>query len=1002
MNTKEQVIQQAYDGALWQIEHSYPNEVKGLSKSLSNLKAILLGEIPVPPDFNETVLNHKNYSITDFLNRAISQHNQLWDLHDPIIQSLVKPVNQDSQTFWIVNSYVFHRLINAETENADDFLAFLYYQGFTKKQIVTNILQCQNHGTYFKFTYHENGSTEKKITLFAKFLIGLLNENKSILGISFGENYLDLIDREVLNGYSNNLKDSTLEFLYDYYPKGLEGKYEKYLYHSDNYNNNLTHHFNLKNALYILDKDAQKHEKTVLEIMFKTKAQFHEQFSIYAKLYEHFPSKYQQYVFDIIEEYMNERAKTTFPGDKSWSILYDNYAIFENSHHQLSVAITKFLLKYDVENSQSRISKYVSTSEFLYPEFIKFLSEEFKEDSLEYLGNAIAKSAKYVRKEYFATVLVEIEKYNFQSIEDKVWDFAENHANKANRILAAQTLGKLGNNVFERAKGLLSAKTADSRVTGALVLSYLNTNAAFDALRDVINTEKNDDTRDVILEALSEQLYGKKLTLAELQELIQKAEKRGKLSKFTEKWIDETTLPKLFWEEDGTELNQTQTRFLFYRMARSKGLNSDVEARQIINALDKNKSGAFAKKLVQAFSESGSNTKFKHYLTTGGQIGGNEILPTLNTIFRKNMEEKRYKMAEYSVEAMAMVGTNKALRSVEVISRKFASKRPSVSERAVQALEAAADELNITADELADRIIPDFDFEGLFKTFEVGGDEYRAFVNSDFDLCFFDEDNKMRKSVPKDTAAELKKEFKEIEKEIRDVVKSQSGRLEKYLTEARYWEAEHWQAFFLQSPIMFVYAMKLLWGIFDENDNLKEVFYCSDDTCLYNEKDEEIELTDSDTIRILHPIYLTENQLIIWKDNVYEMGFKGIFPQLERKIFHVLDEEKEKNYTRVLMNTDIPKGADFVASTIEKYGWIKSNGDGGRTELIKKFKKQGIKASAHIDGLFVWYQGGTATAMVKDIYFMGKNWQDKLTLKDIPPVFYSEVIADIDKLIQAI
>lgn len=131
------------------------------------------------------------------------------------------------------------------------------------------------------------------------------------------------------------------------------------------------------------------------------------------------------------------------------------------------------------------------------------------------------------------------------------------------------------------------------------------------------------------------------------------------------------------------------------------------------------------------------------------------------------------------------------------------------------------------------------------------------------------------------------------------------------------------------------------------------------------------------------------------------MGFKSIFPQLERKIFYVQNEEQDKNYTRVLVNTDIPKGADFVASTIEKYGWIKSNGDGGRTELTKHFKKLGIKASAHIDGLYVWYQGGTATATVKDIYFMGKNWQDKITLKDIPPIFYSEVIADIDKLIQA-
>lgn len=1002
MNTKEHAIQQAYDRTLWQIEHSNPNEAKELSKLLDNLKSILLGEVPVPANFREIVIGLDHNYLTTFLTVAISHNYQFWSYHDPIIQSLIRPANQDLGIYWLVNRYIFYKLISSETEDADNYLDFLQKQGFTKKQIVEYVLENKNHNTYFRDIYYNDGKSERKLTSFAKLLLKLLKENKNILGISFGENYIDLVNKAVFDDYnSSSLRDTTLEFLYEYYPQGLEGKYEKYISHSQTYDNKTILQFNLQNALFILNKDAQKHEEIVLNTMFKAKSRFHERFSIYAKLNESFPDKYQANALRLIEEYMNTRAKSTFYGDKTWNMMYDSHTTYEQTYYSLSVAMTKFLLKYDTENAHDKIHKYVLTSDFLYPEFIQFLSIEFKENSLEYLGNALQKSAKYVRKEYFSRILVELEKYNFQSIEDKVWDFAENHIIKANRILAAQTLSKLGDVVFERAKGLLNAKTADSRITGALVLSYLNTNTALNALKDVIDTEKNDDTRDIILDTLSEQLYGKKLTLSQLQELIQKAEKRGKLGKFTEKWVDESTLPKLFWEENGTELNQSQIRFLFYRMARSKGLNSDIEARQVINALDKSKCGEFAKKLVQAFSESGYNTKLKYYLTTGGQMGGNEILPILNTIFRKSMEEKRYKMAEYSVEAMAMVGTNKALRSVEVISRKFASKRPSVSDSATQALEAAAQELNITADELADRIVPDFGFDGLFKLFEVGGDEYRAFINADFNLCFFDEDNKMRKSIPKDTPSDLKKEFKEIEKEIRDIVKSQSGRLEKYLTEARFWDVEQWQTFFLQNPIMFVYAMKLLWGVFDENDTLKNVFYCSDDTSLYDENDEEITLNQTDTIRILHPIYLTTDQLIAWKDKIYKMGFNGIFPQLERKVFRILDEEKDKSYTRMLANMDIPKGADFVASTIEKYGWIKSNGDGGRTELTKKFKQHDVKASVNIEGLYAWYQGGTATATVRDIYFMGKDWQDKITLKDIPPIFYSEVIADIDKLIQA-
>jgi hypothetical protein len=31
------------------------------------------------------------------------------------------------------------------------------------------------------------------------------------------------------------------------------------------------------------------------------------------------------------------------------------------------------------------------------------------------------------------------------------------------------------------------------------------------------------------------------------------------------------------------------------------------------------------------------------------------------------------------------------------------------------------------------------------------------------------------------------------------------------------------------NPILFVYAMKLVWGVFDENNNLEQVFYCTED-----------------------------------------------------------------------------------------------------------------------------------------------------------------------------
>ncbi|MEM9931301.1 MAG: hypothetical protein AAF840_15910, partial [Bacteroidota bacterium] len=58
-------------------------------------------------------------------------------------------------------------------------------------------------------------------------------------------------------------------------------------------------------------------------------------------------------------------------------------------------------------------------------------------------------------------------------------------------------------------------------------------------------------------------------------------------------------------------------------------------------------------------------------------------------------------------------------------------------------------------------------------------------------------------------------------------------------------------------------------------------------------------------------------------------------------------------------------------------------------------------AVPYIEGPTAWYQQNAAPAKIRTIRFVGKNWQDKITIKDVPDTFYSEVMADMDYLINA-
>ncbi len=126
-----------------------------------------------------------------------------------------------------------------------------------------------------------------------------------------------------------------------------------------------------------------------------------------------------------------------------------------------------------------------------------------------------------------------------------------------------------------------------------------------------------------------------------------------------------------------------------------------------------------------------------------------------------------------------------------------------------------------------------------------------------------------------------------------------------------------------------------------------------------------------------------------------------MFPILDRTIIKVDDAEKGDSASRRFFGQSVPKGADFVNTFLVKQQWLKSTGDGGMSEFTKSFKNGTIRANANIDGPAAYYQGGTAPAKVYEINFWGKKWDDKILLKDLPPIFYSEVMSDIEQLIKA-
>lgn len=782
----------------------------------------------------------------------------------------------------------------------------------------------------------------------------------------------------------------------------------------DKQNTNRKNYISWFSVQALLEKDAKKYEPYILEKLPHLEQQeciYH----VYKLLLIHFPEKYKNdiakfaYIYlDAAKDEMNlKKGSYREPGyDSIWNEAkkqYDHMSFTE-------VHIKNLLLNADSKETLPYMGDLFAICEetSLKGQFLTTFIEYYKEAFLPYVmaSGLDVPTNDWRAEEYYRRLFKVLAEVDYSAFEAKIWSFCRSKSKKV-REMAAVLLAKQGEKAVPEATKLLNDKKGETRQIGALILSLTRVDSAQKILLETIDNEKNDDARDVMLESLAGVLPILK-SEEEIKSVIEKAAKRGKLSQALEAWLDETQLPKLYWLS-GEEFSAEAIRFLFYRQSRVKDIRIDVEAKPLLDFIDKTKSKPFAEALLNAFLNNGADAKYKFCLTLATILGSDDEVDILKAKVLQWSDAGRGKMGEYAVKAIALNGSNKALRAVEFFFRKFKNKYKNIGAAANESFSLVAEELNIHPYELADSIIPDFGFTGLFKEFEVNGEPYRAFVNNDFKMAFLNEDSKMLKSLPKGTPKELQDEFKEIAKEIRDIVKSQSSRLEQYLVIQRKWTTERWQAFFLENPVMFAYAIRLVWGIYQDN-TLVSTFLCQEDQTLVNEEGDEISLEDGSQIGIVHPISLNEQQINYWTENLLDAELEPIFPQLNRPVVLLPDWQKATRMSNEFKGVQYG-GFGFV-SKMEKLGWNRGSviDGGGIASYYKDFSALGITAIIMQEGVLGigYYEenaelGSLMFVRNKSVSFGSYVYDEPdkendprlIPFGDVPPIVYSEVVADM-------
>ncbi|MBW5398281.1 DUF4132 domain-containing protein, partial [Brachyspira pilosicoli] len=347
------------------------------------------------------------------------------------------------------------------------------------------------------------------------------------------------------------------------------------------------------------------------------------------------------------------------------------------------------------------------------------------------------------------------------------------------------------------------------------------------------------------------------------------------------------------------------------------------------------------------------------YLIYSDDLKVDKVYP----LIKEFAKSSRTVMAGFIIKCMALNGKNYALILVDGLTRKAPTAK--IKEVAIETMDNAAYMLDMTADELSDRIIPNFGFNQKGeRVLNYGGEAKRTFtlsINNNLELTITDnEKEKTIKSLPapnskddKSEADSAKKEYTTLKKEIKTLIQNQKIRLQKVLLNGRKWTYNNFKTVFVENPIMNMFALKLIWGAYDENNNLIESFRYMEDGTFNTVDEEEYTLKENSLITLVHPSELDADTIAKWESQLSDYEIVQPIEQLDFKYEEITEKDINEDRINSLNSKTIKAGV--LMSLASKYDMARGEAMDGGTFFEYILKDTYLNISVHITFDYMYF-----------------------------------------------
>lgn len=335
----------------------------------------------------------------------------------------------------------------------------------------------------------------------------------------------------------------------------------------------------------------------------------------------------------------------------------------------------------------------------------------------------------------------------------------------------------------------------------------------------------------------------------------------------------------------------------------------------------------FAWQLFEIWLTNGAVAKENWAMLAVGWLGNDTSALKLTPLVRAWPGESQHKRAVLGLECLRAIGTDLALMQIHSISQKI--KFQALKARAQDCMEAIAKDRKITADQLADRIIPDCDLdEKGQRIFDFGGRKFHFVMGGDLKPMLRDPNGKKMTTLPKPNsqddgalAEQAIADWKLMKKQISDVAKIHSLRLEAAMVRGRTWSWSEFETLLLRHPLMTHLVQQIIWATYDDQGHLQGTFRVVEDRSFADNRDRPCQPDTGATVGIPHPLALSDETKSLWGEIIGDYEIIQPFAQMSRDTHALLAaEEKEEEIKRF---ATIPIPGVMLARMMENQGWLR-------------------------------------------------------------------------------